>query len=163
MKHTFLLTLSFILVSSAFAQVVRPIPYPVIPNPKFQTALDNGTRSEDGRPGDTYWMNTADYTIHASLSPSTNMLRGTEEVVYTNNSPDELTSIIVHLRQNLNKEGVVRNRPQKLTGGVHVTRVAFEGAELIEQSPRVGPGYNGRKEWTKREKYLRVTLKNYNN
>lgn len=127
--------------SVVFAQTVRPIPYPVIPNPKFERAIYNGTRSEDGKPGPRYWMNRADYTIHASLSPATKMVRGSETIVYTNNSPDDLSTVVVHLHQNLHQEGVVRNRPQKLTGGVNLTHVDFNGEKLLERSSARDVGY----------------------
>jgi hypothetical protein len=141
MKRFFSILVLACLTTPIWAQVIRPIPYPVIPNPKFDQAVVNGTRSEDGRPGASYWMNQTDYTIHASLSPSTKMLRGTEEVVYTNNSPDDLRTVVVHLHQNLHKEGVVRNRAQKLTGGINLSFVAFNGDELLERSSSRDIGY----------------------
>jgi hypothetical protein len=86
-------------------------------------------------------MNETDYTIHASLSPSTKMVRGSETIVYTNHSPDDLSTVVVHLHQNLHKEGVVRNRPQKLTGGLHLSSAAFNGHELLERSSSREVGY----------------------
>ena len=145
MKQFLFLLLFAALVSPVAAQTARPVPYPVIPNPKFERAAENGTRSTSGQPGASYWMNETDYTIHASLSPSTNMVRGSEKIVYTNHSPDDLSTVVVHLHQNLHKEGVVRNRPQKLTGGLHLSSASFNGNELLERSsPReVGYRING--------------------
>ncbi|MFT5516765.1 MAG: hypothetical protein ACI80V_002903 [Rhodothermales bacterium] len=109
---------SVTLVSPANSQTRRPVPYPVIPDLDFQQALENGTRSTTGAPGANYWTNTADYVISATLSPTSRILRGAETVSYHNNSPHQLDSVAVHLRQNIHAEGAVRNRPQQVTGGV---------------------------------------------
>lgn len=141
MKQFLFLLLLAALVSPSVAQKARPVPYPVIANPKFEQAVENGTRTTSGQPGSFYWMNETDYTIHASLSPSTKMVRGSETIVYTNHSPDDLSTVVVHLHQNLHKEGVVRNRPQKLTGGLHLSSAAFNGHELLERSYSREVGY----------------------
>lgn len=127
----------------SLAQHNRPYPYPVFLSPQFEQAVENGTRTLTGAPGPNYWTNTADYTIHVALAPSTNMLRGTETVRYHNHSPDELRNVVVHLHQNLHQPGVVRNRPQQVTGGMHVSHVAFGGETLVETQPgpQVKSGY----------------------
>ena len=127
--------------TSGLAQTLRPIPYPVIPNPRYMTAVENGTRTLIGEPGPNYWTNGADYFINATLDPSTKTIRGSETIVYANNSPDTLSFLMVHLRQNLHREGVVRNRPQRLTGGVNVLSVSAMGTVLREGASRGAPGY----------------------
>jgi hypothetical protein len=125
------------------AQQTRPIPYPVFNTPALQRALDRGTRSPDGAPGPEYWTNTAEYVIDAVLSPTTNMLRGSETVTYHNNSPDTLRQLVVNLYQNLHSEGVVRTRPVQITGGVKLSRVSMNGQNLVEgrqQGFFFGPG-----------------------
>lgn len=133
--------MAFSIAASSQAQTKRPVPYPVMPPPQFEKAIANGTRTTTGKPGPNYWTNTAEYTIRAILSPNTKQLRGVEMIRYHNNSPDTLRQIIVHLRQNLNKAGVVRNRPQKLTGGVILTDVRLNDAPLIESVSRDDGGY----------------------
>ncbi|MEE8042601.1 MAG: hypothetical protein V3T15_07405, partial [Pseudomonadales bacterium] len=107
----------------ASAQSRRPIPYPVMPTPQFERAIEQGTRTTSGEPGPNYWTNTADYTIEVSLSPETKMLNGTETIRYHNNSPDELRFVLVHLRQNLHKENAMRNRFVPITGGIEISEV----------------------------------------
>lgn len=124
------------------AQSTRPVPYPVIEDVRFEQALENGTRSPDGRPGPNYWMNDATYDIDAVLSPSTRMVRATETIRYTNNSPDGLTTLVVHLRQNLHQAGVVRNRAQVLTEGMEISSFTLDGAPYVESSSRREPGYS---------------------
>jgi hypothetical protein len=121
--------------SSALAQD-RPHPYPVIPDADFEAALEAGTRSPDGKPGPAYWTNTATYDIDASFSPVTGRLRGTQKAVYRNNSPDPLTKVVVHLRQNVHAPGVVRNRNVQVTDGMPVTHVSVNGTPLLEVTER---------------------------
>ena len=120
------------LVSTSQAQDRRPVPYPVIPTVPFQQAIEAGTRTTTGHPGPNYWTNTADYTIEATLDPATARIGGSVDIVYTNHSPDTLRTLWLNLYQNLNAPGAVRNRPQKLTEGVSVSRVAAAGQELEE-------------------------------
>jgi len=61
----------------------------------------NAYRSSDGSPGPQYWQNRADYDLHATIDPATKTLTATEVITYTNNSPDTLTSLWLHLEQNL--------------------------------------------------------------
>lgn len=118
---------------SGWAQKVRPIPYPVFPTPQFEEALHNGTRTASGLPGENYWTNYAIYDINVALSPVSRLLRGESTVTYTNNSPNVLHEVWVHLRQNLHKAGAVRNRPQQLTGGVQLAKVSVNDEWLVER------------------------------
>jgi hypothetical protein len=112
----------------------RPIPYPITPSLEYQQAVDNGTRTVTGGPGPDYWTNTATYDIEATLSPSTHNLRGQETIVYTNNSPDSLQYLVLHLRQNLHREGAIRNRSVEITGGMHLSDVRVEQTSLVEHN-----------------------------
>lgn len=119
----------------------RPVPYPVLEEPGFEAAVLTGTRTRTGHPGPDYWMNDVSYVIDATLSPASRMLRGRATITYANNSPDTLFVLPIHLRQNLNSEGVVRNRPQKISGGVRVTDVMWNGAPLVERTSLRQVGY----------------------
>ena len=136
MKTLISCLVALLLTMPAFGQAKRPVPYPVIPTPQFERALEKGTRSPNGMPGPNYWANSADYQIEATLDPATAVLTGQATIVYQNNSPNELESLAIHLRQNLHAEGSVRNRPQKLTGGVKISKVEVNGTPLAEQERR---------------------------
>jgi hypothetical protein len=60
----------------------------------------NTYRSGNGAPGPGYWQNEADYEMHATLDPVAKVLHNVETITYTNNSPDALTSLWIHLEQN---------------------------------------------------------------
>src|ERR1700679_2090260 len=68
----------------------------------------NVYRSSNGAPGPQYWQNEADYELHATLDTGQNtghkQLRATETITYTNNSPDVLPSLWIHLEQNIYRE-----------------------------------------------------------
>lgn len=59
------------------------------------------TRSASGVPGSEYWQQRVDYEIKTSLNPESHSLRSTARITYTNNSPDELHYIWLHLEQNI--------------------------------------------------------------
>ena len=65
-----------------------------LPNPV------NAYRSSNGAPGPAYWQNEADYEMHAELDTTAKVLRNDEVITYTNNSPDSLPSLWIHMEQN---------------------------------------------------------------
>src|SRR6202789_2770496 len=65
-----------------------------LPNPV------NAYRSSNGAPGPAYWQNEADYEMHATLDATAKVLQNDEVITYTNNSPDSLTSLWIHMEQN---------------------------------------------------------------
>ncbi len=57
-------------------------------------------RSASGAPGEKYWQNKADYVIRVSLDESTDIVKGDVKITYTNNSPEDLPFVWLHLEQN---------------------------------------------------------------
>lgn len=113
-----------------------PVFEPVQPPAGYQTAIENGTRSPDGRPGASYWQQRVDYRIEVGLVPETARLTGSETIRITNNSPRPIQGAVLHLYQNLFSEGVSRNRAVAVTGGMELTRVSAAGSDLSELDPR---------------------------
>jgi hypothetical protein len=74
-------------------------------------AFEKKTRSMDGKPGPDYWQNTGDYALKISFDPKSRLLKGTETIAYSNNSPDTLKKIIFHLFPDFYKKGYMRNYP----------------------------------------------------
>jgi hypothetical protein len=77
---------------------------------EFKEAYEKGSRSMDGMPGKSYWQNFAIYEIQAEVFPALSILKGKEEIVYFNNSPDTLHSITLQLHQDMYKKGNPRDR-----------------------------------------------------
>lgn len=93
-----------------FAQQDLIIPRNLLPN------YEKGIRSTSGAPGENYWQNHADYNIDVELLPETRTVKGSETILYFNESPDTLKEIVLALYQNvLNKDAKrVFNIPQTI-------------------------------------------------
>src|SRR3954453_9128276 len=90
----------------------------------------NGTRSPDGRPGPRYWQNRGRYDITVTATPPERTVRGTEQIVYVNNSPDTLANPVIKLFLNIHRPGAPRNggaSDDYLTSGMPVHRSAVNG------------------------------------
>ena len=93
----------------------------------------NQTRSYDGKPGINYWQNFSEYNIKAEIEPKTRLLSGSEKIVYFNNSPDTLKTIVLKLYQDMYKKGAARNtelNPETVTDGVNISKLSVDGNNL---------------------------------
>jgi hypothetical protein len=96
----------------------------------MQQAYAKGTRSPDGRPGPRYWQNHGRYTITLTTSPPNRNVSGTEQIVYTNASPDTLRRLAMRLIVNIHKPGANRAGnagPDYITSGVHIDAFTVNG------------------------------------
>ncbi|MEP6902485.1 MAG: M1 family metallopeptidase [Actinomycetota bacterium] len=105
-----------------------------------KAAFRNETRTADGRPGKNYWQNTARYNISLSVAPPNKTVTGTEEITYTNNSPNPLESIVFRLTLNVHTPEAPRE-PQisadYMTSGVHIDEYR-ENGKVREWRQRAG-------------------------
>lgn len=95
-------------------------------------AFDNGTRSMDGRPGKNYWQNTARYDINITAMLPDRNIKGSETIMYINNSPDTLRGSIIKLFLNIHKPGASREisaGDDYLNSGVHIDNFKVNGQE----------------------------------
>lgn len=97
---------------------------------EFARALKNGTRARNGEPGGDYWQQWANYEIWAELDPTTQILIGTEQIWYFNNSPDDLGELYLHLRPNLFEPKSNRNTEVPSTGGIELGIILVNGDEV---------------------------------
>ncbi|MBK7500532.1 MAG: hypothetical protein IPI19_15965 [Ignavibacteriales bacterium] len=100
---------------------------------EIKKAYTNQTRSYDGKPGINYWQNCSEYNIKAEIEPKTRLLSGSEKIVYYNNSPDTLKSIVLKLYQDMYKKGAARNtelNPETVTEGVKISKLIVDGNKL---------------------------------
>ena len=105
----------------------------------FYSSSPTEYRSVSGKPGHKYWQNKADYIIDVELDTLSDIIMGKEIIKYTNNSPDDLDFLWLHVDQNLFKEesrgnaiipiGGSRNgsKGQKLDGGFKISAVQILG------------------------------------
>jgi hypothetical protein len=100
---------------------------------ELKRAYVNQTRTYDGNPGPNYWQNFSDYNIKAEIDPKTRLLSGSEKIVYFNNSPDTLKTIVLKLYQDMYKKGAARNtelNPETVTDGVKINKLNVDGNNL---------------------------------
>ena len=117
-KVMLILTLSFSIFTATAQQapIVSKYDYYDAFAPDFYTKNGTDTRSASGQPGPKYWQNRADYQLTAQLNEATNEITGSEILSYTNNSPDALAFLWLHLDQNAFKADSRGNALIGLTG-----------------------------------------------
>ncbi len=96
----------------------------------FKQAVAKGTRTLSGEPGPRYWENHARYRITVSAMPPDRQITGSEEIVYRNDSPDTLPSLVIKLFENFHRPTAARGgatSPDFLTSGTHIDRFAVNG------------------------------------
>jgi hypothetical protein len=114
----------------------RPIPYPMKTSVQFDAAVQAGARTLEGRPGPSYWQQSARYAIEATVDPDEKRVDGTTRIVYHSNSPTPLSVLRVRLNQNLHAEGVPRHDPAEVTGGFDFRSVTAGGVQLSDSATR---------------------------
>jgi hypothetical protein len=90
----------FISTSLQAQQVSRYNPAETFSN-NFYSHPGNDMRTAEGKPGKAYWQNRADYKIKANLDTVKQRLSASETITYTNNSPNALTQLWLHLDQQI--------------------------------------------------------------
>jgi hypothetical protein len=100
--------------SNAPTQPARPLNLqPALKPPVADTGIfspialppPNEIRSADGAPGPRYWQQRADYLIKATLDTADRRIDATEQIRYTNRSPDTLRFVWMQVDQNLFRPG----------------------------------------------------------
>jgi hypothetical protein len=124
----------------------------------IRRAYDAGTRDKTGRPGPNYWQLQTDYTIEAKLDPETDTLTGSETIALHNESPQELTEIVLRLDHNIFRGLVPRGTsfPAENTDGMVVTSLSVNG-DAVDLSSRGGDPGGGRGRGTNGTRRLGVS------
>ncbi len=93
-------------------------------------AYKKETRSPDGKPGKNYWQNKAVYNISIEVAPPKKTVTGSEDIIYTNNSPDTLSTVVFRLELNSHTPEAPREfsvSPEYLTTGVTIDEFSQNG------------------------------------
>jgi hypothetical protein len=125
-------TKSWLVAVIAIPSLPAPATEPLYMPRAVQQAYRKGTRLPNGRPGSAYWQNRGRYSISVTTAPPNRRVTGTEQVVYANNSPDTLKSLVFKLLLNIHKPGAPRNgsaNDDYLTSGVHIDAFTLNGAQ----------------------------------
>jgi hypothetical protein len=109
-------------------------------DPNFYPHAANQYRSASGQPGPSYWQNRADYKISTTLDTLAHSVSGTVEIIYTNNSPDALSFLWLHMDQNIYKENSRGSATTTQTGGRWANSNFTEGFVIRGLSVDAGSG-----------------------
>ena len=101
--------------------------------PGFYTDKGNEFHSANGEPGPKYWQNRPDYVIKAAIDTTTKVLSATENISYTNNSPDGLQYLWIQLDQNTYKKDARSNYYSAYAPGPgqHTMGYQFKSVEIM--------------------------------
>jgi hypothetical protein len=130
---TFVITLLITFAVNAFAQ---------FPENTYQST-NNKYYWKNRKPYEGYWQQDVHYKISAAIDDKTNIIDGSEELTYYNNSPDELSVVYFHLYNNAQTKGsyledLYKNNNYKLKFGkyqqqglgTNVSKITSDGADL---------------------------------
>lgn len=118
---------------AAWAQPASPAYDPATTFAPFAMDLPaSEVRSGGGIPGAHYWQNRVDYAIHADLAETGPSLSASEDITYTNNSPDTLDVLWVQMDQNIYKAD---SRNMFAAGRVRAVTDGFvlDGVEVLSK------------------------------
>lgn len=91
----------------------------------------NVYRTASGAPGSQYWQQRADYNIRVKLDDEKQAITGSEDITYTNLSPDVLTYLWVQLDQNI----LDKNSMTAATQIAEVQeKMTFQALDYLERS-----------------------------
>jgi hypothetical protein len=143
-----LIAAGLLLALTAAPTLAQTAPAPRNPEAVFrrlELPAPNGVRTGSGEPGPAYWQQRADYVIRATLDTASRSVRGEEKLTYTNNSPDTLRYVWLHLEQNLfNGESrgyrVFGQDPRFGTQGAEVSLRLLKVGEPAQAATRAKPG-----------------------
>jgi hypothetical protein len=125
--HLCLLFFGFSILNNLYSQETLYMPL------NIKKAYAQGTRSQDGRPGDRYWQNRSDYKINVELDTKEKSVRGNAKIKYYNQSPDSLKTLMVRLYQDIFKKGMMRDFPldtADIHNGTAISYLTVDGDTL---------------------------------
>ncbi|HXC04332.1 MAG TPA: M1 family aminopeptidase, partial [Bacteroidia bacterium] len=95
------------------------------------------------KPFEGYWQQDVHYALKATVDEKTDIIHGSEELTYWNNSPDTLTFVYFHLYQNAFQPGSYTDKLHKANNfpvrygkyerqglGTKVNKITLNGADL---------------------------------
>jgi hypothetical protein len=100
--------------------------------PMYYTEKGNEFHSANGNPGPKYWQNKVDYQLKAAIDTIARTLTATENISYTNNSPDALPYLWLQLDQNIYKKDSRSNFLSSIApAGQHTNGYQIESVSVV--------------------------------
>ena len=126
-------------------------------DPSFYPSGGTVYRSAGGAPGEKYWTNRADYSIHTALDTVQHSLKGDVTVTYTNNSPDALPYLWLQLDQNIYREDSRGEATNPVTGGRWSNKTATDGY-VIRSVVLLAEGKEIKADWLVSDTRMQIRL-----
>jgi hypothetical protein len=123
--------------------------------PLFYPAMGNEYRSASGEPGPKYWQNKANYNIAATLDTAAQRLSATVEIIYTNNSPDQLRFLWLQLDQHIYRAD---SRSAAIIKGGRWGNRAFTGGDSVISATLLLNGSSSAAAYTITDTRMKVNL-----
>lgn len=111
--------------------------------PNTYQSASNKYYWKNRKPFEGYWQQDVHYKINASIDDKSDIIDGNIELVYTNNSPDNLPFVYFHLYSNAQAKGsyledlyknngykIYHGKYQSQGLGTNVSKITLNGAEL---------------------------------
>jgi hypothetical protein len=102
-------------------------------------------RTASGRPGPDYWQQRTDYRIHVTLDPATHRVSAEQRITYTNNSPEALDYLWVHVEQNLfspeSRGAIITPTGARFSGAFPGGGYTFDRVEVVRDGRRTAARY----------------------
>lgn len=99
--------------------------------PQFYNQRGNEFHSANGAPGPKYWQNKVDYQLNAKIDTSAKTLSASENISYTNNSPDALPYLWLQLDQNTYTKEARSNFATGQAATQHTQGYQIESIEIV--------------------------------
>ena len=157
MRNSFLAVLFAFCAGNVLAQTTSRFDQHKLWDPQFYPSNGTVYRSAGGAPGEKYWSNRADYTIHSVLDTAQHALSGDVTVTYTNNSPDELPFLWLQVDQNIYREDSRGEATNPVTGGRWSNR-KFTDGDVIRSVTILRDGKEIKADWLVSDTRMQIRL-----
>lgn len=105
-----------------------------------KAAYKAGLRSMDGKPTAKYFQNKSTHNIKISVAPPSRIITGSQDIIYKNNSPIPLDTLVLRFDMNAHAPEAMREAPAELgqiTGDLVVDEYA-ENGNVLPWKPVIG-------------------------
>ncbi|RFZ85477.1 M1 family peptidase [Mucilaginibacter terrenus] len=105
------------------------------------TEKGNEFHSTNGDPGPKYWQNRADYQLNVKLDTASKTISGNAAITYTNNSPDALRYLWLHVEQNTYKRNARSNYVTGAAAAEHTEGYVIESVSMMQNGKSISLPY----------------------
>jgi hypothetical protein len=138
MKKISLALLGNVVLLLAYAQTTSKFNPKALWDLQFYPNSGNEYRSANGAPGPRYWQNRADYKLNVTLDTAQHKIFGDVEIIYTNNSPDNLNYLWLFLEQNIFRADSRSSNTAAGAGGRYANTMFTQGNVIKSISVEAG-------------------------